>query len=129
MSRSSACRGQVEPLAALVAVVAVGIGLSVYTGALGAALPANQDGTARPTAERVERAVTVDGVVDPDRLAAGRAVVPADHEANVTLTAGTQEWHVGPRPPATARTSRLRVSVRTDPGVNRPGRLTVRVWT
>lgn len=129
MSRSSARRGQVEPLAALVAVFALGAGLAVYAGGVDERLPAQSPADPDPTLGSVEQTIGVGGVVEPSRLSAARDAAPPGHELNVTLTTADHRWETGPAPPATARSATARVSVRVEPGRVRPGRLTVRVWS
>ncbi|WP_115862822.1 DUF7285 family protein [Halorussus litoreus] len=126
-------RAQVEPLAALTAVFAVGIALSAYAGVLDAALPSADRNLADPTVERAERAVAETGVVDPDELRAGLRAGPDDYRLNLTLAAAGQSWHAGPTPPSRAdnptHTAELAVSVRIAPGKIRPGTLRAEVWT
>jgi len=129
MSHSSGRRAQVEPFAAIVAVFAVGIGLTVYAGALDANLPGERErNRADPTLDRVVTQVSEAGVVNPDQIDAATTVTPAGAEVNATLVAAGQRWHVGPAPPATADVASQRVSVRVHPGQVRPGRLEVAVW-
>lgn len=126
----SANRGQTEPVAALVAVVAVAMALAVYAGAFEANLPGPVDRNhAEAAADRVERAVTVGGVARPGRLADALDRVPAGYRANATLTVGDRTEHAGPEFPVTADDASRRVSVRIDAGRVAPGRLEVRVWT
>jgi hypothetical protein len=124
--RSSADRGYVEPLAALAAVLALGVGLTLYVGTLG-------DSSATSDGERT--AAILDsivgdagelGVLSPDALdvretAAGLSV-------NLTLETSSTRWTHGVSPPPTADRSSRRVSVRVEPGSVEPGRLRVAVW-
>lgn len=129
MLHSSARRGQIEPLAAIVAVCALGAGLAVYGGVLGDALAVDRGrDRAGPTLDRVASTSERAGVVRPGRLGAVAELGPANHELNVTLTTNDGRWAIGPRPPTTAGTATRRVSVRLSPGRIRPGRLTVRMW-
>lgn len=128
MSRWSGRRGQVEPLAAIVAVFAVGAGLALYAGALSDALPGRADASAQPTLDSVERAVSDDGAVEPSQLSSALDAVAGGHRLNLTLVTHERQWTVGATPPSTARNATTRVGVRTAPGTVRPGRLTVRVW-
>lgn len=126
MSRSSA-RGQTEPLAALVAVAAVCLALSLYAGALDSALPGASDrDVARVTLDRVDRNLSPAGVVRPSRIDA--AAAPEGYHLNLTLAAGGARWAVGPTPPRTADTARDGVPVRLGPARIRPGVLRVAVW-
>lgn len=128
MSRSSA-RGQTEPLAALVAVAALGIGLSMYAGVLDATLPTDRDRSVAPAAaERVDQRVAPDGVADPDLVPESHAVGPDGYATNVTLRAAGEGWSSGPAVPAGADTATERLGVRLGPGRVEPGRLTVTVW-
>lgn len=126
---SDATRAQTEPLAALVAVFAVGVALTTYAGVLDATLPTPDRNVAEPTVERVERAVCEAGVADPDALAGGLRRGPDGYETNLTLEADGRTWHAGPTPPASADAAVLAVSVRVGPGRVRPGRLRAEVWT
>ncbi|MFB6304535.1 MAG: hypothetical protein ABEH47_05165 [Haloferacaceae archaeon] len=130
MSRSSARRGQVEPTAALVAVLAVGAGLSLYAGAVEDA-PLNDDRDVAPVAlDSVRDAASTAGVLDPGELAgAVRRETPRGYRLNATLAAGGRRWTAGPPRPAsgTDRAS-VRTSVGLGPGRVRPGQLRVVVW-
>ncbi|MFC4407012.1 DUF7285 family protein [Haloarchaeobius iranensis] len=129
MSRWSTRRGQVEPTAALVAVFAVAVGLTLYAGALDS-LPAAEDSrsVAEPTLSRVHESLTATGVANPadlhDTLAAG----PDGYHVAVTLAADGERWRVGPAAPPTAATAARPVSVRIAAGVVVSGRLRVEVW-
>jgi len=129
MSRSSARRGQVEPLAAIVAVFALGVGLTIYAGAVEDTFPGTEPrNVAQPTLSAVEDAVETAGVVRPTRLSRVDSVAPAGRRLNVTLTAGGRRWTRGDRAPASAQRASTRVSVGLGSGRVQPGRLTVRVW-
>jgi hypothetical protein len=129
MSRWSGRRGQVEPLAAIAAVVIVGAGLALYAGTLEERLVSEGDRAVADAAlGTVERAVTDEGVAESRRLDAVRSVGPAGYELNVTLETPDGRWHHGPTAPAAATNASERVSVHTGTGRVRPGRLVVRVW-
>ncbi len=129
MSRSSARRAQVEPLAALAAVLVLGVALGAYVGALDAALPDPTDrNRAEPALRRATDALRPDGVARPARLRTATDAGPAGYRANVTLAAGDRRWAVGPSPPASADTAARRLPVRVAPGRVRSGRLRVEVW-
>jgi hypothetical protein len=139
MSRSldeESHRAQVEPLAALVAVFAVGAALTAYAGVLGATLSTSDRDLAGPTVERVERAVGDEsGVLAPDALDSGLRAGPDGYRLNLTLRTGGRTWHAGPVPPQrgdsadAADSVRRTVSVRIAPGRIRPGRLRAVVWS
>lgn len=127
MSRWSG-RAQVEPLAALAAVFAVGVALSTYAGVLDSTLPTSDRDLAGPTVERVERRASDAGVLDPDSLAGGLRAGPDGYRLNLTLTAAGRTWSAGPPAPASADAASTTVSVRVAPGRVRPGRLRAEVW-
>jgi len=127
VSRSSD-RAAVEPVAALVALLAVGVGLATYAVVLADARPDHERDLAEPTLERVHEAVVVAGVADPDRLDAARRRAPDGYRVAVVLETGDREWRSGARPPPTADAAARRVSVRVNDGDVRPGRLRVTVW-
>lgn len=127
--RRSSGKAQVEPLAALAAVLAVSAGIVVYAGALNGAVPARRDDeTPTEIAERVHRALQSTGVSSPDRLDTAIEAVPAGWHANVTLTTGDQRWQRGPVPPSSADRVTRRVSVRVTPQRITPGQLRLVVW-
>ncbi|MFB6184097.1 MAG: hypothetical protein ABEI96_06035 [Haloarculaceae archaeon] len=128
MSRSSG-RGQLEPVPALLAVLAVVAGLTLYVGVVDDALPGSRSrAVAGDVADTVERTASVAGAVRPGRLDAGRATAPDGYDCNVTLVVDGRRWTSGPSPvPGAQRTTRL-VGVRLSPGRVRRGRLGVTVW-
>lgn len=129
MSCSSG-RAQTEPLAALIAVAAVAIGLSLYAGVLEDVLddPPQRD-HAEPALDRVERTVAPAGVVRPNRLDDALASGPDGYRLNVTVTADGRRWSKGPDPPsATVDRAVRRVSVAVEPSEVEPGELRVVVW-
>lgn len=130
VSRSSARRGQTEPLAALAAVLVVGLALGLYADAIAAARPPSSDpGTAAATLQRVQDHVSDGGVALPDRVPAATALAPHGHTANVTLATGNRRWTAGPSPPADAPSARRSTAVRIDQWSARPGTLRVVVWS
>lgn len=127
---SSSARAQVEPLAALVAVFALGVGLSVYVGALDATLPALSTERERaPTAlDRFVSASSSLGSIHPPLDRAGETARPTGYELNATLRTTAHTWGVGPPTVNASECARRRVSVRSGPGRVRAGRLEVCVW-
>jgi hypothetical protein len=130
MSRSSA-RGQVEPVAALVGLLAVCAAVSTYATALaGVGYGADRD-VATPTLDRVVDRLTVGGVADPDRTERTRDAGPTGYRLNVTVAAAGERWHAGATPPgprAGVDTAARPIGVRLAPGRVRPGRVRVEVW-
>lgn len=127
---SSSGRGQTEPLAALAAVFAVAIGLTLYAGVLDDALEATPDReVAEPTLDRVERTVAPDGVVRPGRLEDAAEHAPDGYRLNVSVHADDRTWSVGPAPPnATVDRSGTRIAVEVTPTAVEPGELRVVTW-
>lgn len=82
-------RAAVEPLAALVAVLAVGAALGLYVVALGDTAPERERPTAEATLDRVEPAVTTGGIVEPERLGGVDGVKFA---ATVVIEADGETW-------------------------------------
>jgi len=130
MARSSARKGQTEPVAALAAVVIVAAALSLYVGAFEATRPGSPERSpAEQAADRIERALTRGGIVDPGRLDRALAMRPEGYHCNVTLRYGTETGHAGPAAPETADRASRRVSIRTTGGSITPGRVEVAVWS
>ncbi|MFC7134142.1 MULTISPECIES: DUF7285 family protein [Salinibaculum] len=127
--RRSSGRGQVEPLAALAAVLAVSAGLVIYADTLEEAVtPAPERETPEVILDGVERTLEEAGVVDPARLESAMAALPSGWHGNLTLRAGGKQWSRGPTPPSDADRATARVSVRIAPAKVRPGQLRVVVW-
>jgi hypothetical protein len=128
---SSPDRGQTEPLAALVAVLALGIGLSLYVGVLDTTLPLlSSDSEITPAAaDRFLAESSTFGTVHPpiaDSVAASR---PTGYELNATVRAEGSVWAGGPRRVEAADCTVRSISVRIAPGRIRPGRLEVCTWS
>jgi hypothetical protein len=134
MSRSSG-RGQVEPTAALVVVLAVSAAVSAYAVALDGADAGVGERSERelgePTLERVTGALVTGGVADPGRTDRAHRAGPSGYRLNVTVAAAGKRWQAGPTPPrrATTDVATRRVGVRIGPGRIRPGRVRVEVWS
>ena len=131
MSRSSA-RGQVEPTAALVVVLAVCAAVSTYVVALNGVGGETERELASPTLDRVVDRLAVGGVADPRRRERARRSGPAGYRLNVTLAAAGRRWYAGPSPPgggADTDIAARSVGIRLAPGRIRPGRVRVEVWS
>lgn len=129
--RRTTDRAAVEPVAALVALVAVGAALGLYTVALDDAAPDRDRDLATTTLDRIEREAAVGGVVDPERIAGiDRGSLPP---ATVELETRHGTWRTwlgvdapGDEPvPDAVDTAERSVTVRVAPGENVPG--TIRV--
>lgn len=129
LSRSADSRAQVEPLAALAALFAVSVGLSLYGVVLVDAGHPTDRNLAEPTLDAVDDAVTAGAVTRPARLDQASDQAPTGARLNVTLSTETDRWTVGPAPshPRVDRATK-RVSVRLGPGRIRVGSLRVVVW-
>lgn len=122
--------GQVEPLAALVALFAVGVALSAYAGILTDVFPTTDRNVAEPTVRRAVTELRVGAVVSPGRLARGLRGAPEGYDCNLTLTAAGRTWHAGPAIPGRNFDSATRTaSVRVAPGRIRPGKIRAVVWS
>lgn len=84
-------RAAVEPIAALVAVLAVSAALGLYVVALDDATPKQKRPTAEATLDRIEPAVTTGGVVDPRRV---EEIDEFRFATTVTLEADGETWRV-----------------------------------
>jgi hypothetical protein len=130
MSRSSA-RGQVEPIAALVCLLAVCVAVSTYATTLAGMEYETERDVAAPTLDRVVDRLAAGGVAVPDRTERTRRAGPAGYRLNVTVAAAGERWHAGPTPPgrrADTDTAARTIGVRLAPGRVRPGRVRVEVW-
>ncbi|WP_418283869.1 DUF7285 family protein [Halorubrum sp. DTA46] len=123
-------RAAVEPVAALVAVLAVGAALGLYTVALDDAAPESERPTAEATLERIEPTVTAGGVVEPTLL----SDVEFRTGAAVEVRADGEGWRVdsGETAPAgdsltsgSVAVAERPVTVRVGPGRNVRGTLRV----
>lgn len=131
MSRSSA-RGQVEPTAALVALLAVCVAVSTYATALAGVDYESERDIATPTLDRVIDRLATGSVADPDQREQAQRAGPTGYRLNVTLAAAGQRWDAGPTPPgrlADTDTAARSIGVRLAPGRIRPGRVRVEVWS
>jgi hypothetical protein len=128
MSRSSG-RGQVEPTAALVVLLAVCASVSTYATVLGGAGYEAERDVATPTLERVVDRLAIGGVADPTRRRRAQRAGPAGYRVNVTLASGGRRWYAGPTPSADVDTAVRTLGVRLAPGRVRPGRVRVEVWS
>lgn len=128
---ASSDRATTEPIAALVAVFAVTVGLALYAGVIDDAFATLDDdrNVATPTADAVEQRLSSAGVVQPNEVDKSLDVVPANYHGNVTVRATTGgQWSSGREPPNRVDIETRPVSVRVGPGSVRRGTLTVRVW-
>lgn len=141
MSRSSGerfgggDRAAVEPLAALVAVLAVGAALGLYVTALDDAAPSmeSDEYAADAVLDRVERDVAGGGIVRPNELSRLEGKTPA----TVEVVTDRRRWRVGLAgidpvaggriDPRSERVAERSVTVAVAPGENVRGKLRVAV--
>ena len=130
-TRTSSDRGQTEPIAALVALLAVGTGLALYAGAIADADPGTQPReTAGIVLDRVDDRVVVAGVAHPDRLSVPGDVDVDRRRIGIAMITADRRWLAGDRnatrpiPRGTAVAQRS-VSVRIAPGEQVRGELRV----
>lgn len=123
-------RAQVEPLAALAAVLAVCIGLSLYVGVFEAALVSlSPDRAVAPTAaDRFVATASSFGSVSVPIGDSAEKARPAGYELNATVIADGSAWTAGPTQPDESECVRRQVSVRSEPATVRPATLEVCVW-
>ena len=127
MSRSSA-KGQVEPLAALAAVFALCVGLSLYVGVYGSVSPSTEREVAPTATDRFVTEATDFAALVPPFDTAADAARPTNYGLNATVQSGNETWAAGPTPPTDVERAERSVSVRVEPGMVRPGRVEVTVW-
>ncbi|MFC7173323.1 hypothetical protein ACFQL0_08025 [Haloplanus litoreus] len=94
MSRSSG-RGQVEPTAALVVLLAVTAAVSTYAIALDGAVRGGKRDIAEPTLDRVVGTLVTGGVVDPERRRRAHRSGPSGYRLNLTVAAGDDDGTLG----------------------------------
>lgn len=123
------CRGQTEPIAAIVAVLAVGVGLALYAGVAAEQEPGEPESTdAEATMERVTAELLDDGV-----FANGENIRPARFDRpgeTVAIEIRRDEgwvWHIGKRAPPEAERASRPVTVDVPSG-RYPAQLVVWVW-
>lgn len=117
-------------MAALAAVFAIGVGLSLYVGVLDATLPelTTERRMAVVAADRLLAEASAFGSLGPQLEEPARAARPTGHELNVTLRSDGTTWTAGSPRRSAADCVTRRVSVDVAPGRVRPGRLEVCTW-
>jgi hypothetical protein len=127
---SSSARAQVEPLAALVAVFALGVGLSLYVGVLDSTVSTVTDeaGVTPAATAKLESEASSFGTIQPPIESAVETAKPDGRELNASLRTERLAWHGGPTRSGSMDCEARSVSVRTAPGRVRPGELEVCTW-
>ena len=128
--RSDRCpRGQVEPLAALAAILAVGAALAIYGGVLADVRDRGDDReTVEIALENAADELTVAGVARPGYLSRAIGAAPEGWRMNVTLRGDGTVRQGGPEPPTDAERASRPIGVRTEPGRVGAGELRVVLW-
>lgn len=128
-------RAAVEPVAALVAVLVVGIALGLYAGALEDARPEHSPPVAETALDRAEQSATVGGIVEPERLdetqdteTAVTVELEADGKLWTAVSGGDAPGPPGVRSPDAVAVAERTVTVRVAPGRNVRGTLRAVVW-
>lgn len=111
---SSARRGQVEPLPALLALAVFAIGLSLYGVTLEGVTLASGPDVSDATMDAIDGTLSEGAVVVPERLETRSADLPEG--VAVILRADGQTWVRGTPPETPDRSRRRHVLVRTDSG-------------
>lgn len=130
MPRSSASereRGQVQPLPALVAVLALTVALTAYGGVTHSLPDPRSPSPAPPALQRIQVDATKGAVLRPAALDPAAARLP-DYRANVTLDLPDARYARGPEPPASTTAARASVAAASDGDRVVPGVLRVEVW-
>lgn len=131
----TSARGQTSPLPALIALVAVCSGVTLYVGAHATVnLDSPDQSPADSAVDQLAEALTADGPAETDALndsdtLAAIDPVPDGYNYRTTIEIDDQRIHAGPEPPSDADRATRRVPVESTPGTVRPGRLTVEVWS
>lgn len=125
-SASRASRGQVYPVPALVAVVALTMALTVYANVATTPITHDQPSPAVPALKQIEDAATTGALLAPRLLDHTDAGLDGYH-VNVTLRTRYRVVSSGPDPPADAARATVPVAVSNSTHVV-PGTLSVEVW-
>lgn len=122
-------RGQAEPIAALVAVLAIAIGLGLYAGVAVEQSPRSSENatSAEATMQRITAGMLEDGVVHDDGLP-DRFARPGDGVRVEIEWRGGGKTIYGPEPPPDADVATRPVSYRPLPGEQYTTTVTVWVW-
>ena len=122
-------RGQVEPTAALVVILAVSVAVSAYAAAIEGTVRDRSRDLATPTLDRAVEALATGGTVDPTRTRRAARTGPRGYRLNVTVAAAGRRWHSGPTPPGRGTDGAARpIGVDLGGGRVAPGRVRVEVW-
>lgn len=122
------CRGQAEPIAAIVAVLAIGIGLALYAGVAADRQPETEPTDAEATMERVTADLLEDGVYGSDRLARPERYERPGEAVRITIEWKGRPMSYGPRAPPDADVARRPITVQAASGAQHSGVLIVEVW-
>lgn len=124
---SSARRGQVEPLPALIALAIFGVSLSIYGMTFHNVSIGSEAAVDESAVRQVVETVSEGTVVHPNRLSAVETSPSGGGHVSVVVRADGQVWRTGPTPPDSAPSTVRSVLVQTRAG-EMPGRLRVSTW-
>lgn len=121
-------RGQTEPIAALVAVLAIGMGIALYAGVAADRSPATEATDAEATMAQITADLAADGVVDADASLDPEQFTRPGEAARIELSYRTASEVHGTAPPPDADVASRPVTVQIEPSWQVAGNLTVWVW-
>lgn len=121
-------RGQTEPIAAIVAVLAIGVGIAMYAGVAADRSPAPESTDAEATMATLTAELAADGVLDADASLAPEQFTRPGEAARIELSYRNTSEFYGGSPPPDATVARRPVTVQIGPGEQVAGELTVWVW-
>lgn len=128
MSLSWERRGQVEPLAALAAVAALGLVLALYAGVLETTTPTPEPEVEDAALLRTVGALRTGAILDPEAVGRAAAAAPRGYRLRVTVRAANRTWSGGPEPPGDTVSAARVAPVRISRGTAVSGRVRVEVW-
>ncbi|WP_248518190.1 DUF7285 family protein [Salinarchaeum laminariae] len=121
-------RGQTEPIAAVVAVLAIGVGITLYAGVAADRSPTAESTDAEATMAQITAEIAADGVLDASASLDPEQFTRPGEAVRLELSyRNTTDSHGSTPPPDAAVTSRP-VTVQIAPSVQVAGNLTVWVW-
>ncbi|GAB3686202.1 hypothetical protein GCM10028857_17900 [Salinarchaeum chitinilyticum] len=121
-------RGQAEPIAAIVAVLAIGMGLAMYAGVAADRSPSTDPTDAEATMAQVTAKLAPDGVVANDADLAPEQFTRPGEAGRIELAYRNTTDASGPTPPPDADVASRPVTVQIAPSWQVAGNLTLWVW-
>lgn len=121
-------RGQAEPIASLVAVLAIAMGIALYAGVAADRSHGTTSTDADATMERITADLVHDGVIDENTSLDPEQFTRPGEAARIELTYRDANGSHGATPPPDADVASRPVTVQIAPGWQVAGNLTVWVW-